>query len=200
MTVALICMCAGLPFTSDAATTSTVDLKAKGSDATLSFSGKKKILFSWTSTSVKNCHLYVARGKSYKVSPNGDKKVTVPSDAPYVLLSCNDINTGKEVRDTILVKDPKGTMSLSTSVEDSLTVSAIASASLRKEICVGKYFGTISWGDGEKENLGPEFKDGATCGTEVEDMQTHTYSRPGTYTIVFTDNQKRTKRSKVTVE
>jgi hypothetical protein len=180
---------------------SPVDLKVKGSDGPLSFSGRKKISFTWTATGVKNCHLQVARGKDYNVSPVGEKRITVSSDAPYVVLSCNSIKTGEAISDYVNIIDPKGRSAFSVITDDSNTITATASGELIKKVCAADTFkiGTISWGDGETDLVVPELKDG-TCSKEVSDTQTHYYSNPGTYKVVFKDWAKRKHSEEVTID
>jgi hypothetical protein len=180
---------------------STVDLKVKGSDGPLSFSGKKKISFTWNATGVKNCHLQVARGKDYRVSPIGEKRLTVSSDAPYVVLSCNNSKTGEAQSDYVYITDPKGRSALSVITDETNTITATASAELPKKVCGADNFklGTINWGDGQKDLVVPELK-GTTCETEVTDTQTHYYSTSGTYTVTFTDWAKRKHSEKITIQ
>ncbi len=63
--------------------------------------------------------------------------------------------------------------------------------------CGAVSFGTISWGDGASESLVREAQSGS-CGTEAIDSISHTYTRTGTYSIVFTNTSGITQSQTVT--
>lgn len=180
------------------AATGSADLKVNGSDAALSFSGKTRVTLSWVGTGVKNCGIYVAGGRNLKVRSEGTKKMQLPSDAAYVSFNCNSLETGEALSDKILITDPKGTSSLSTITDDTQTITAIATGRLVTQICIGDFFGTLNWGDGKTDKVGPEFKN-QHCGTEASDTQTHYYTQAGIYTVTFKDWIGRKHKEKVKI-
>ena len=149
---------------------------------------------------VKNCHLLVAKGKDYKVSTIGAKKLNVSSDAPYVVLSCNNSTTGQAQSDYIYITDPKGRSGLSVITDQSKTVTATVRSELATAVCFSDNFklGTINWGDGKTDEASPELKE-TSCETNVSDGQTHFYGTPGTYKITFIDWAKRKYTEEVTI-